>query len=52
MANIASFSNRNSKKAINANLSNLIGVTRLATEKAQTPWFTQMKRHLYQSNRF
>ena len=27
-------------------------MSRQATEQAQTPWFTMMKRHLYQSNRF
>ena len=52
MANAASFSNRDSKRAINANLMNLLDVNRLATERSQTPWFTQMKQHLYQTNRF
>jgi len=31
---------------------NLIGSSRQATEREQTPWFTQMKRHLFQTNRF
>lgn len=44
MANIAI--NKESKEAINANLMNLIGANRQATERMQTPWFTQMKKHL------